>query len=905
MMRLKTVRASSSSRHHRFAVHRAHHSTRARVTTYIDRSSRREMDALDPDASIAAVRASTTAEIARENAGGDEKSMRTRLRVAGICCPSEVPLIHAILDGRPGVRAVKVIVPTQTVVVEHASTTASVSSIIDTLNAAGLDASLAPTPKASGEQDFASYGATLWDSPPPFFVLASCILLAVSLLHSAGGALDQLKWVALGAVVIGLPPILHRAFRSLRIGVIDINTLMTLAVVGACALQEFGEAGAVVALFGLSEFLEDRALRTATTAMGSVLALQPQFARRLSASDIEVPIEDVAVGETVLVRPGESVPLDGVVVGGSSVVNESMLTGESVPLPKSPGDEVFGGTINQGGVLEVKISAVASNCAVVRLIRLVEEAQASRSNIERTVEKFARFYTPAVIFGALLLAITPYAEGETGTRPAYTACVLLVVACPCALVLSTPVVVVCGLTHAARRGMLIKGSVYLERLGRLRVVFIDKTGTLTDGCFSLVDIRLATPQNDGQTPTFSESELLLWACALESRASHPVATAVLAGAGAATRLAAKTCVVNHFETLPGEGASALVDGKKVEIGGTALANRRNWRASDVSLASTVEEWERAGATAIWLGVDEEVAGVFRCEDTIRHDAPAAVARLRDAGVEVTMLTGDSQGSAARVAKSCGIYPANVHAELSPSRKLEEVKSRINDLQSDTLNAGGLFGSLCGRGVVAMVGDGINDAPALATADVGVAMGVAGTAAAMETADITLLTNDLGRLAEAVALGNACLVKIRQNIYVSIGAKSVILALSLMGRTGLWEAVIADVGTALAVILNGMTMLNHGPKISQKVDRKNARGKRHAVQREWGTEDEDEHLLLTSVPSCDDVDDGDTRSMAILEMAELGSMPSPLTEHKHTGVSCECTRKNVFSVSKLLARPNKK
>ena len=258
-----------------------------------------------------------------------------------------------------------------------------------------------------------------------------------------------------------------------------------------------------------------------------------------------------------------------------------------------------------------------------------------------------------------------------------------------------------------------------------------------------------------------------------------------------------------------------MDGKKVEIGGTALANCRNWRASDVSLASTVEEWERAGATAIWLGVDEEVAGAFRCEDTIRHDAPAAVARLRDAGVEVTMLTGDSQGSAARVAKSCGIYPANVHAELSPSRKLEEVKSRINDLQSDTLNAGGIFGSLCGRGVVAMVGDGINDAPALATADVGVAMGVAGTAAAMETADITLLTNDLGRLAEAVALGNACLVKIRQNIYVSIGAKSVILALSLMGRTGLWEAVIADVGTALAVILNGMTMLNRGPKISQK------------------------------------------------------------------------------------------
>ena len=631
----------------------------------------------------------------------------------------------------------------------------------------------------------------------------------MSLLHYVGGDFEHLRWVALGAVVVGIPPIARKAAGSLRNGVVDINTLMTVAVAGACALQDFGEAAAVVALFGVSEWLEDRAMGRASSAMGAVLALRPEKARRLASPEKEVPVEDIKVGEVVLVKPGDKVPLDGVVVEGSSAVDEAALTGESVPVPKSTGNEVYGGTVNQGGTLEVRVTAPAADSAVARLVRLVEEAQAARSGVERAVETFARHYTPVVVLAALLLATVPYAAGHTGPKYAYMACVLLVVACPCALVLSTPVVAVCGLTRAARRGMLVKGSAHLERLGRLKEICVDKTGTLTEGRFTMTQVKLATPRTEGQKPrpALGAGALLRWACALELRASHPVAAAVLAGSGAAVRIAAKQCKVTEFKTLPGEGASARVDGKLVEIGGPALARRRGWGRDDPALAAAAAEWERAGATALWVGVEGDCAGALRCEDALRATAPGAVASLRKRGAEVVMLTGDNQGSALRVAQACDIPRGNVMAGMTPARKMEEVVGRVAKLEAAAGGPKSLRRRFIGRGTLAMVGDGINDAPALGAADVGIAMGVAGSAAAMETADVALLTNDLSRVAEAIAIGHMCLVKIRQNIAFSIVAKGIVLVLSLMGYTGLWEAVVADVGTALVVILNGMTVLS--------------------------------------------------------------------------------------------------
>jgi Cd2+/Zn2+-exporting ATPase len=607
-----------------------------------------------------------------------------------------------------------------------------------------------------------------------------------------------------------------KAVGSLRNFVVDINTLMSLSVVGACALGYFGEAAAVVALFGLSEWLEARAMGEAGIAMGAVLALRPERARRLNKPELEVEAEAIKVGETVLVRPGDVVPLDGVVSAGASAVNEAALTGESVPVPKGGGDLVFGGTVNQGGVLEVKVTAVAGDSAVAKLVRLVEEAQAARSSSERAVETFAKHYTPLVVLVAFLIATTPYVfAGATGPGYVYMACVLLVVACPCALVLSTPVVSVCGLTKAARRGMLVKGSAHLESLARCSVACVDKTGTLTEGRFAMTEVRLAVPVAEGPPglkprPALGAGALLRWACALESRAPHPVAAAVLAGSGAAVRVAAKSCAVADFAILPGEGAAATVDGRAVEVGSSALASRRGWRGSDPALAAAADAWEKAGATVVWVGVDGDVAGALRCEDSMRASAPRATALLRAMGVHVVMLTGDNRGSARRVAKHCGIAEADTHYGLTPERKMRFVTSETLALETkwraDDGWAARARRRFFGRATLAMVGDGINDAPALGAADIGVAMGVAGAAAAMETADVALLTNDLARLAESVFLGRECVRKIRQNIAFSVAAKTLVLMLSLAGVTGLAVAVVADVGTALVVILNGMTVL---------------------------------------------------------------------------------------------------
>ena len=773
--------------------------------------------------------------VAAEHAGGDEASTHTRLKVLGICCPSEVPLIHSILDKRPGVRSVKVIVPTKTVLVEHASRTATPSQLVDALNDARLQASLARSEarsKAETVVDVASVAPyekktflariASWrektfpnGSLPPWPTQVACVCLFLSLFSAASEEARGLKYVALVAVVVGLPPIAVKAVGSLRNRVVDINTLMSLSVVGACALGYFGEAAAVVALFGLSEWLEARAMGEAGIAMGAVLALRPERARRLNAPDVEVEAEAIEVGETVLVRPGDVVPLDGVVSAGASAVNEAALTGESVPVPKGGGDLVFGGTVNQGGVLEVKVTAVAGDSAVAKLVRLVEEAQAARSSSERAVETFAKHYTPLVVLVAFLIATTPYVfAGATGPGYVYMACVLLVVACPCALVLSTPVVSVCGLTKAARRGMLVKGSAHLESLARCSVACVDKTGTLTEGRFAMTEVRLAVPVAEGRglkpRPALGAGALLRWACALESRASHPVAAAVLAGSGAAVRVAAKSCAVADFAILPGEGAAATVDGRAVEVGGPALASRRGWRESDPALAAAADAWEKAGATVVWVGVDGVVAGALRCEDSMRASAPHATALLRAMGVHVVMLTGDNRGSARRVAAHCGIAEADTHYGLTPERKMRFVTSETLSLETkwraDDGWAARARRRFHGRATLAMVGDGINDAPALGAADIGVAMGVAGAAAAMETADVALLTNDLARLAESVSLGRECVRKIRQNIAFSVAAKTLVLMLSLAGVTGLAVAVVADVGTALVVILNGMTVL---------------------------------------------------------------------------------------------------
>lgn len=758
-----------------------------------------------------------TKRLEMEARGGDEESTRTRLTVQGICCPSEVPLIHKILDKMEGVRDVKVVVPTKTVLVEHAATTVSAESIVDALNAVRLQAHVSDTagPGDAGStraDDTANRRgrgrgsvAAAIEAAPPMRINLACAFLIVSLFHYLGGAAENLKYVALGSVAVGVPEIALRAFGSLRNGVVDINALMGIAIVGACALQDFGEAAAVVALFTLAEWLETRAMAKTSRAIGAVLALRPDKALRRGSSAY-VPVEQICVGEVILIKPGEKVPLDGEIIDGNSSVDESALTGESMPVKKAVSDAVFGGTLNQGGALEVRVTCVAADSAVSRLVRLIEEAQASRSTSEVAIERFARVYTPLVILASVLVMIVQYSTGARGSEPAYLACVLLVIACPCALVLSTPVVAVSALTVCAQRGVLVKGSAHLERLGRIERVFMDKTGTLTRGAFTLTAVRLVNPPRNGsqhQRPALAVGALLRWVCALESRSSHPLASAILRGAGAAVRVASQQCRVTDFETIPGQGAGAIVDGKRVEVGNGEFAAEKRWPSRDLDLTKLATKWEREGGTVVWVGIDGLLAGVMRFDDVVRPTAAKSIEELRDKGVVVEIITGDNAGAAEFVRAQVGVEPTLVRASLKPKEKLEIIGEAVRRIENET---SAFAARVFGRATVGMIGDGINDAPALTAADVGIAMGVAGTAAAMETADVALMTNDLHRVVETIALGRACVKKIRQNVFFSVFTKLVVLILSILGYTGLWQAIAVDVGTSLLVIFNGMSIL---------------------------------------------------------------------------------------------------
>ena len=762
--------------------------------------------------------------VEHERRGGNEVASQTRFKVEGICCPSEVPLIHNILDSMSGVRDVKVIVPTKMVLVEHAKSYAPVELLVDALNAAHLRASVADVDYYDQKNGGATskFHAIMVNLPGPKILLA-CLFTVVSLLHfikDDRGVFEHFKWVALGAIAVGLPEILLKSYGSLRMRVVDINTLMAIAIAGAVALQDFFEAAAVVSLFTLSEWLESRAMAKTSDAMSAVLALRVDEAELVNKDDQttqKVAVESVNVDAIVRVRPGARVPLDGIVVDGSTAIDESALTGESKPVSKTVDSQVFGGTVNQKGSIDVRVTSVSVDSAYSRLIRLVEEAQSMRSSAERMIETFAKWYTPIVILAALLYGVIPVLISTDNAKESlYTACVLLVIACPCALVLSTPVVSVCGLTVCAKRGVVVKGSQFLERLGQLKTMYIDKTGTLTTGTFEMTEVKLATPPSEDAStprPALGVGALLRWVCAVESKSSHPLAFAIQKNAGAAVRVAARQCVVTNYEQIDGVGVRAMVDNVLVELGNEKLAEKKLWTLSDLKLYEKAIRWEtEIGATVVWVGINGKLGGILKAEDSLRPSAKDAIAKLQKSSIDVIILTGDNKGAAEMCAKNVGIdVHTNVFSSLTPNEKLNRITEEVQKQEKELVARKKTIFRTSGRGTIAMVGDGINDAPALSAADVGVAMGVAGTAAAMETAPVALLTNDLSRLADTIYIGRRCVLKIRQNIFFSVTTKLVVLGLTFAGLAGLWQAVVVDVGSALVVIFNGMSILREAEK----------------------------------------------------------------------------------------------
>ncbi len=611
-------------------------------------------------------------------------------------------------------------------------------------------------------------------------------LLLGGLFLVAGGLLDLTgfpSWVArsgfaLAILVAGLP-VARQGWRTLRTSHrLDINLLMTIAILGASLSGDWLEAATVAVLFSLGEVLEGASAERARRSIRSLMELAPPDALvRRAGGEVRVPLGEVAVGDLIVIRPGDRVPLDGIITHGDSSLNEAPVTGESLPVEKGPGAVVYAGTINGFGALEVETSHTASDSTIARIIRLVEEAQERKAPTQRFVDVFATYYTPAVVLLAILVAVAPplLLNGSWWSW-LYRALVLLVVACPCALVISTPVTIVSALAAAARRGVLIKGGAALEAAAGLQALAFDKTGTLTLGTPVVTQVISL----DGR----SEEELLRDAAALERYSEHPLGAAIVR---AATDRAIDVAQlpVTEVQSLAGHGVEGWLGATRLRVGTRRLVLDG---AADLDVEGQLAALEADGQTAVLVGIGERVAGIIALSDERRPEAAAALRAIKKAGIrETVMLTGDRRAVAESVAAAIGVD--QVEAELLPQDKVAAIE-RL----------------LARYGAVGMVGDGINDAPALATATVGIAMGAVGSDTALETADIALMSDDLSQLSGALQLSRRTKRVIAQNIALALGLKLLFLLLAIGGVATLWEAVFADVGVSLLVTANGLRLL---------------------------------------------------------------------------------------------------
>ena len=683
-------------------------------------------------------------------------------------CQEEVVILERRLSPLGGIEAVSADLMGQRLHVKYDAARLTVAAIVDAVAQTGMRMWL------EHDEPAAAAAGTEWRWR---LMVGSAVAIGLGVaLTALGNGSGAAVAFTVAAIVGGVYPA-RRAVTAVRSGSLDINTLMVVAVAGALLLGQWFEAASVVFLFAVAQWLEVRTLERARQAIRALVDLAPREAVvRRAGVEHRVAVEQVHVGDEILIKPGEKLPLDGVVTAGHSEINEAPLTGESVPVDRSQGDEVFAGTINGHGALDVRVTRLVRDTRVARILHLVEAAQATRAPVQSFVDRFARIYTPAVLVFALAVgAIPPLVAHADPAVWVYRALVLLVIACPCALVISTPVSIVSALSAAARNGVLVKGGAHLERLAAVRVVAFDKTGTLTTGAFRVASVL--------PMPNVPREHLLAYAAAVESRAEHPVATAVTAHARSA-QIAIPTAT--GFVSLPGLGGEGVVAGGRVLVGNLRLMNER---AISIPLELAAASPAEAGkALTIFVAIDGVCQGRILLEDTPRSNAREAIGLLREHGVRrVAMLTGDHDSTATRVATELGLDEH--HAQLLP----EEKHALIGGLRSR-------------YGPVLMVGDGINDAPALAAADVGIAMGAAASDTALETADVALMSDELLRLPYAIRLAQATLRNVRMNVAISLALKSAFLVMAVAGLATLWMAVLADTGASVIVVGNALRLL---------------------------------------------------------------------------------------------------
>jgi Cd2+/Zn2+-exporting ATPase len=703
----------------------------------------------------------------------------TMFRVTGMDCADEVEAVNRTLKPIPGVKEVQVNLMAGTVAVTH-DDTVNTDRLISALGKAGLRATLATAGSATAS--------------PASGQRSRLISVVVSGVFTGLGLLLQWlkvepEWLRLGtfapAIVAGGWFILPKAIGALRRVSLDMNVLMTVAVAGAVAIGEWSEGAAVVFLFAFSELLEAFSLARARRAVQSLMQLSPETALLKEGEAFrEVPVAEVSVGSIIAVKSGARVPLDGEVTNGASAVNQAPITGESMPVEKKPGDGVFAGSINGEGSLDVRVTKAANDSTLARIIHLVSEAQSQKAPTQRFVDTFARYYTPAVFIVALLVwLLPPLLFGGVWGVWTYRALVLLVIACPCALVISTPVSIVSGLTALARRGVLIKGGAHLESLGKLRALALDKTGTITEGRPRVTQVLPLGGK--------SEADVLWMAAAIDAHSEHPLAKAVVE---AAQQRGIEFSRATNYQARTGKGAEGEVNGHAFFVGNHRFAHELGVCSEEIE--RMLSDLEAKAQSVVVVGhrphgdCKGEVLGILAVGDTVRPGAADAIRALHAAGVQkIVMLSGDNQRTADAIARQVGIDEA--HGDLLPENKVERVRALLAE-----------------HGQVGMIGDGVNDAPAMAVATVGIAMGAAGTDAAIETADMALMQDDLGKVAEAIRLGRRALRIIQANIIFALAVKAVFLVLAFTGHTSLWLAILADTGATLVVIVNALRLLNY-------------------------------------------------------------------------------------------------
>lgn len=744
-------------------------------------------------------------------------SLQTRFRVEGMDCASCATKIDTAVRRMPGVEDVSVSVTAGTMTVSH-DETSDLTAIGKKVTGLGYDVAQLPATAASATSeplhehgpgcthdhdhthahqhdyhDHESHGSKKtavsveglhghdhapssgpwWKSKKGRTTILAGLALVVA--YGVGHLFPSIQIYAFAlAMLVGLVPIARRAIMAAFAGTpFSIEMLMTIAAIGALIINATAEAAAVVFLFLVGELLEGVAAGKARDSIKSLAALVPKTALvEEDGKTHEVPAEKLAVGSIILVRPGDRISADGTIVSGESSVDEAPVTGESVPVNKSPDDTVFAGTVNGNAALRVRVTAAAQDNTIARVVKLVEEAQEKKAPTERFIDRFSKYYTPVVVLVAALVAVVPpLAMSGDWNEWVYKGLAILLIGCPCALVISTPAAIAASLSAGARRGLLMKGGAVLEGVGKLTAIALDKTGTLTEGKPKVTDI---VPFE------FTEADVLRLAASLETGSSHPLAVSILAKAA---ENGVDIPVSQDAKALGGKGVTAVVEGKEIFLGSPrAAAERVSVPEQHLNMISALND---DGKTVSVLLVDGKLAGAIAMRDEPRADAVQGLAFLKDSGVEIVMLTGDNKRTADAIGRTLGI---KVRAELMP-----EDKQRI-------------VGELKSQGfVVGKVGDGINDAPALAAADIGIAMG-GGTDVALETADAAILHGRVSDIARMIDLSKRTMRNIYQNIAMSLGLKAVFLVTTIIGLTGLWPAILADTGATVLVTLNALRLL---------------------------------------------------------------------------------------------------